>query len=187
VGTPGELGIVELLLSEEAIAGRVRELGSEVSARLDLGATIAVVALKGAIVFAADLLRRLPPVAAVDYVQARSYGDAAESSGAVALLRDIELPVDGRNVLLIDDIADTGLTCAFLEGHLRSKGAAEVHLVTLLDKPARRRVPVSLLATGFTIPDQFVVGYGLDYRERYRNLPYIGVLDTSGVEGPTRR
>jgi hypoxanthine phosphoribosyltransferase len=187
VGRRAKLAEVEPLLAEETIARRVREVAEEIAARLPLSDTIAVVALKGAIVFAADVLRRLPPVAAVDYVQARSYGDATESSGSVVLMRDIELPVDGRSVLLIDDIADTGLTCAFLRDHLRARGAAEVRVVTLLDKPARRRVPLELFATGFAVPDQFVVGYGLDYRERYRNLPYIGVLDMSAADEVTRR
>lgn len=166
---------LEVLLSAERIAARLPSLAAEVLARDLASDAIAVVALKGGLVFGADLLRHLPHTFAVDYVQARSYGSGVVSSGHVELLRDALLPIEGRDVVLIDDIVDTGLTSAFLLAHLRSRGARRVELVALLDKPERRKADVGAAITGFAIPDVFAVGYGLDLAERYRGLPFVGV------------
>jgi len=167
---------LRVLIGGHDIERRLDEMAAELEPLVDWREAFVVVALKGAVIFAADLLRRLPPVDSVDFVQARSYGAGTTSSGHVRLLRDTELPVDGRSVVLLDDIADTGLTSSFLRDHLLSRGADGVRVVTMLDKPARRRVPLDLLATGFEIGDDFVVGYGLDYGERFRTLPFVAVL-----------
>ena len=173
---PTWLQALEVLISEHEIAKRVDEMAARITATIDCSEAVAVVALKGALILAADLVRRLPALRAIDFVQARSYGHGTESSGEVRILRDVEMLLTGLDVLLIDDILDTGLTSARLKSHLESQGARAVHLVTLLDKPSRRRVEVQPLITGFTVPDLFVVGYGMDFAERYRDLPYIAVL-----------
>lgn len=167
---------VEVLISEQEIRRRVAELAEELKPCLRWADTVAVVALKGGMVFASDLLRALPPIGGVDFIQARSYGAGTSSSGSVELVTGPQLDLSGRSVLLIDDIADTGRTCSFLRDHIASLGARDLRLVTLLDKPSRRTHSVDLFRTGFVIPDRFVVGYGLDLDERYRNLPYIGAL-----------
>jgi hypoxanthine phosphoribosyltransferase len=165
----------DVLLTAEAIAERLPGVADEVLGFGLSPETVAVIALKGGLVFGADLLRHLPHTYALDYVQARSYGSGAVSSGRVELLRDIATDIAGRDVLLIDDILDTGLTSAFLLDWLSAKGAARVRLVTLLDKPDRREVDLDGFVTGFRIPDHFVVGYGLDRNEQYRGLPFVGV------------
>jgi len=167
---------LRVLISGHDIEQRLDAMAAELEPVLEWRDAFAVIALKGAVVFAADLLRRLPPVDSLDYIQARSYGSGTASSGQVQLVRDTELSVDGRTVVLLDDITDTGLTSSFLRSHLLARGADEVHVVTLLDKPARRRVRFELAATGFEIADDFVVGYGLDYGERFRTLPFVAVL-----------
>lgn len=167
---------LRVLISASDIQRRLDRMAREIEPLVAWRDVLVVIALKGAVVFAADLLRRLPLVESLDYVQARSYGAGTTSSGSVQLIRDTELPVDGRTVVLLDDIADTGLTSSFLRTHLLARGAERVHVITLLDKPSRRRVPLELLATGFEIADEFVVGYGLDYGERFRTLPFVAVL-----------
>jgi len=166
-----------VLLTEERIRARIAEMGGQLSSLPEVDSAIAVVALRGGLIFGADLLRHLPPTIAVDYVQARSYGAGTVTSGKVELVRDVGVPVTGRKVLLLDDIADTGLTCRFLADHIAALGATTVHVVTLLDKPERRLVDIPHLVTGFTIPDAFVVGYGLDFDQRFRGLPFVAVLD----------
>lgn len=170
---------LRVLIGESELSARVSQIAEVIAATVDCSETVAVVALKGAMVFAADLIRRLPSLLAIDFMQARSYGSGTASAGEVRILRDVEMLLSGLDVLLIDDILDTGLTSARLVSHLQAQGARAVHLVTLLDKPSRRRVPVDPLVTGFTVPDLFVVGYGMDLSERYRELPYVAVFGSA--------
>jgi len=138
---------------------------------------------KGALPFLADLMRQMPIPLALDFLEVSSYGEATESSGVVRILKDLAKPIEGRDVVVVEDILDTGHTLAYVIEHLRSKQPASVRLCTLLDKPARRIVPIQIDYRGFEIPDKFVVGYGLDYAERYRNLPFIGVLKPEVYRG----
>jgi hypoxanthine phosphoribosyltransferase len=168
-----------VLLSARRIARRVRELGAEISERFsDLEQPLVlVIVLKGGIVFAADLMRCLTIPAEVEFVRASSYGNGTVSSGEVAFAHLVEGPLTGRDVLVVEDIVDSGRTLHLILKRLRRSHPASLHLVTLLDRPARRAVSIDIDFTGFTIPDRFVVGYGLDYAGRYRELPDIRTLD----------
>ena len=165
------------LISAEAIAARLAALGQEIAARLPAGTIHVVVVLRGAFVFAADLIRVLPRDVRCDFLAVRSYGTATETSGIVEITHDLGLPIAGEHVLLVEDIVDTGLTLRHLLELLATRRPRSVRVCALLDKPARRRAEVPVDFVGFTIPDRFVVGYGLDHDQRYRNLPYVGVLD----------
>lgn len=175
--------VQEVLLSEERIAARVRELGEAIS-RDYAGAEIHLVGvLKGAVVFAADLMRRLDVPVRLDFIAVSSYGLSSRSSGAVRLLKDLDENPAGRHLLLVEDIIDTGLTLHYLVATLRARGPASLRVCAFLDKPARRKVEMNADYVGFTVPDQFIVGYGLDYAGRYRHLPYVGVLRPSVYGG----
>ena len=173
--TPAD-DIAEVLVDEGAIETKVRELGARIADDYRGRDLVLVSILKGALPFLADLMRQIPLPLALDFLEVSSYGDATESSGVVRILKDIKNPIEGRDVLVVEDILDTGQTLAFVVAHLRSQRPASVRICTLLDKPARRIVPIEIDYKGFEIPDKFVVGYGLDFAERYRNLPFIGVL-----------
>jgi len=136
-----------------------------------------VTVLKGSFVFAADLVRAVDLPCRVEFLGVRSYGDQTSSSGGVQITHDLDRSIEGAHVILVEDIVDTGLTMAYLLDNLRTRRPASLEIAALLEKPARTRVPVSIAYLGFTIDDVFVVGYGLDHAERYRNLPYIGVLE----------
>jgi len=165
----------EVLIGEEEIARKVQELGEAIS-RDYAGREIRLVGvLTGAAVFLSDLMRRIRAPVQVDFLRCRSYGDGTESSG-VSLLQDLVEPVEGCHVLVVEDIIDTGTTLNRLLNDLEARGAASVQVVALLDKPSRRKVPVKVDYVGFTVPDEWVVGYGLDFAQRYRNLPFVGVL-----------
>jgi len=173
-----EAGAPRVLLTEEAIRARVRELAAEV--RRDSGPDAPlhlVAALKGAFVFMADFARALAGTVTCDFLSVGSYDGRRETSGQIRITKDIEQSIHGRDVVLVEDILDTGLTLAAVQKLLRSRHPRSLRTVCLLDKPARRRVPVTVDYVGFTIGDDFVVGYGLDVDERYRNLPYVGVLE----------
>jgi hypoxanthine phosphoribosyltransferase len=170
--------VPKVLIDEERIRARVRELAAEV--RRDSEPDVAlhlVAALKGAFVFMADFARALPGPATCDFLSVGSYDGRRETSGQIRITKDIEQSIDGRDVVLIEDILDTGLTLAAVQELLVSRKPRSLRTVCLLSKPARRRVEVKVDYIGFTIEDQFVVGYGLDVEERYRNLPYVGVLE----------
>jgi hypoxanthine phosphoribosyltransferase len=137
--------------------------------------------LKGAVVFLADLMRAIDAPCECDFIALSSYGASTRSSGIVELTKDLSVPIEGRDVLIVEDIVDTGRTLAYLLRNLETRQPATLRVCTLLDKAARREVPVSLDYVGFTIPDEFVVGYGLDFAGLYRNLPYLGVLDVSDL------
>ena len=175
--------IAEVLIDEQAIAAKVRELGRAIADDYRDKDLVLVSILKGALPFLADLMRQTPIALALDFLEVSSYGEATESSGVVRILKDLAKPIDGRHVVVVEDILDTGQTLSYVIEHLRSKHPASVRLCTLLDKPARRIVPIPIDYRGFEIPDKFVVGYGLDYAERYRNLPFIGVLKPEVYRG----
>lgn len=168
--------MAEVLFEEEQIQARVRELGAEITRDYEGKDLLVVGILKGAIVFLADLLRSIDLKVKLDFMAVSSYGDAMESSGVVRILKDLEQSLEGKNVLIVEDIVDSGLTLNYLVQNLKSRRPASLKVCTFLDKPERRQVEVQVDYKGFSIPDKFVVGYGLDYAERYRNLPYIGIL-----------
>lgn len=165
------------LLSADAIATRVKALAQEIEATVPPGVLHAVVVLRGAFVFAADLLRAMDRDVRCDFLGVRSYGSATESSGVVQITQDLSTPISGRHVLLIEDIVDTGLTVRHLLDLLATRGPASLHVCTLLDKPERRQTRVPIDFVGFRVPNQFVVGYGLDHDQRFRNLPYVGTIE----------
>lgn len=174
-GAPAD-DIAEILVSEAAIAEKVKELGARITEDYRGRNVVLVSILKGALPFLADLMRQVELPLALDFLEVSSYGASTDSSGVVRILKDLANPIEARDVLVVEDILDTGQTLAFVVDHLRSQHPASVRICTLLDKPARRLVPIEIDYRGFEIPDKFVVGYGLDYAERYRNLPFIGVL-----------
>jgi hypoxanthine phosphoribosyltransferase len=168
--------VERVLLTAEQIAERVAALGRQIGEDC-AGREIHVVGiLKGAVIFTADLARRLAVPATFDYMAISSYGQSTRTSGVVRLVKDLDEPIFGRDVLVVEDIVDTGLTLAYLRENLLSRGPATLRIAALLDKAERRLTPVPLDYVGFSIPDEFVVGYGLDYAGRYRQLPYVGVL-----------
>jgi hypoxanthine phosphoribosyltransferase len=169
--------VAEVLLTEEEIGAKVRELGARISADYRGRELTLVSVLKGSLPFMADLMRAIDVPVRIDLMEVSSYGGSStESSGLVRILKDLSASIVGRDILIVEDIIDTGLTLNYLIRYLRGKGPASLRICTLLDKPARRLVEINVDYIGFTIPDQFVVGYGLDYGELYRNLRYVGVL-----------
>jgi hypoxanthine phosphoribosyltransferase len=175
--------VEEILLDAETVAGRVAELGAQLSADYAGRDPVLVSVLKGALVFLADLMRAMDLPTSIDFMEVSSYGAATESSGQVRILKDLSKPIEGRDVIVVEDIIDTGLTLNYLLGYLADRQPASISICCLLDKPARRLAEIPIDYIGFTIPDRFVIGYGLDYDERYRNLPYIGVLKPSVYGG----
>jgi len=164
------------LLTADAIARRVRELGEQITRDYAGKRLVLVSVLKGSFVFAADLMRHIDLPLRTDFLGTRSYGEGTETTGVVQITQDLSRPIEGEDVLILEDIIDTGLTIAHLIDLLRTRRPASMKVCALLHKPARARIPVEIDYLGFTIEDQFVVGYGLDWAERYRNLPYIGVV-----------
>jgi hypoxanthine phosphoribosyltransferase len=159
------------------ISARVKILGEEIDRALPPGAVHVVGVLRGAFVFMADLVRALPRETLCDFLGVRSYGSATETSGVVQITHDLPSAITGHHVLLVEDIVDTGLTLRHLQQLLATRSPASLHTCTLLNKPSRRRVDIRLDFIGFEVPDVFVVGYGLDFDQRYRNLPYVGVIE----------
>ena len=175
--------VEEILLDAETIAARVAELGAQLASDYQGKDPVLVSVLKGALVFLADLMRSMDLPTSIDLMEVSSYGAATESSGQVRILKDLSKPIEGRDVIVVEDIIDTGLTLNYLLGYLADRQPASIKICCLLDKPARRLADIPIDYIGFTIPDRFVIGYGLDYDERYRNLPYIGVLKPSVYGG----
>jgi hypoxanthine phosphoribosyltransferase len=171
--------VEEVLLSGEEVQARVAELGGQLAADYEGREPVLVSVLKGSIIFLADLVRAMPIPLSIDLMEVSSYGTSTESSGQVRILKDLSTSIEGREVIVVEDIIDTGLTLNYLLRYLHDKGPASIRICCLLDKPARRLAPIEIDYRGFTIADRFVIGYGLDYGERYRNLPYIGVLRPS--------
>jgi hypoxanthine phosphoribosyltransferase len=169
--------IATILITEDAIAGRIRELGQQISADYaQHGDLLLVGVLKGCAMFMMDLAREIDLPLALDFIAVASYGQSTESSGVVRMIKDLEADLADRHVLIVEDIIDSGLTLAYLHSHLLQRNPASLRICSLLNKPERRTADVAIDYLGFDIPNEFVVGYGLDYAERYRNLPYIGVL-----------
>ncbi|HEX5396903.1 MAG TPA: hypoxanthine phosphoribosyltransferase [Candidatus Limnocylindria bacterium] len=171
--------VEEVLLSAEALQARVAELGRQLSADYAGRDPVLVSVLKGSIVFLADLIRSMEIPLSVDLMEVSSYGAGTETSGQVRILKDLSRSIEGREVIVVEDIIDTGLTLNYLLRYLGERNPASMRVCCLLDKPARRLAEIEIDYRGFTIPDRFVIGYGLDYDERYRNLPYVGVLRPS--------
>jgi hypoxanthine phosphoribosyltransferase len=168
---------LRVLISREELQAKIDELAAAIRADYEGKCPILVCVLKGAIFFMADLARRLPFDLEVEFMAVSSYGQSTESSGVVRILKDLDIDIEGRHILIVEDIVDSGLTLQYLTNNLGSRNPASIEIVTLLSKPTRRTAELRCRYTGFEIPNEFVVGYGLDYAEKYRNLPYIGVID----------
>lgn len=167
---------VEVMLTEEEVNKRIKEIGEQISKDY-AGKTVHLVCvLKGGSFFMVELAKRITVPVSLDFMSVSSYGGETKSSGVVKIVKDLDEPLTGKDVIVVEDIVDTGRTLSYLLSLLRDRGPASVKLCTLLDKPDRRVVDVDVDYSGFIIPDEFVVGYGLDYDQRYRNLPYIGVV-----------
>ena len=171
-----EKDIARVLVTEEEIQTRIGEMGRELAERFQGKQPLFLGVLKGCFVFMADLVRACPLNSDLEFIAVSSYQNATTSSGRVKITHDVQQDITGRDIIIVEDILDSGNTLAFLKDYLMTKGAASITIVTLLDKPSRRAKAVNADLAGFVVPDEFVVGYGLDYAQRYRNLPYIGVL-----------
>ncbi len=168
--------IENVLISEEELQGKIKELGAQLEKEYQDKFPLAIGVLKGAMPFMSDLLKRVDNHLEMDFMAVSSYGNSTVSSGEVKIIKDLDTSVEGRDVLIIEDIIDSGLTLSYLVELFHYRKAKSVKIITLLDKPTGRKVDIKPDFTGFIVPDAFVVGYGLDYAEKYRNLPYIGVL-----------
>jgi hypoxanthine phosphoribosyltransferase len=167
----------ETLVSEEQLQVRIRELAAQVSADYEGREMLVIGVLKGAVFFIADLLRQLTVPCELDFMAVSSYGSSTHSSGVVRILKDLDIPIAGRHVLVVEDVIDSGLTLSYLLKNLASRQPASLEICTLLTKPGHKRLNIPIRYIGFDLPDAFVIGYGLDYSERWRNLPYIAVLE----------
>ena len=168
--------ILKVLLSEEEIKARVKEMGDQLYEAFKDKNPMFVGVLNGCFIFMADLVRAAQLKSELEFIGVSSYKNATKSSGVVQITRDLQRDISGRDIIILEDILDSGNTLAFLKNYLMTKGAASITIATLLDKPARREKPITADYAGFVVPDEFVVGYGLDYCQQYRNMPYIGVL-----------
>jgi hypoxanthine phosphoribosyltransferase len=168
---------VRVLITQEELQAKIDELAASITADYKGTRPVLICVLKGAIFFIADLARRLPFDLEIEFMAVSSYGGSSDSSGVVRILKDLDTDIEGRHVLIVEDIIDSGLTLEYLTRSLRARNPASLEIVTLLSKPSRRISGLDCRYTGFEIPNEFVVGYGLDYAEKYRNLPYLGVVD----------
>lgn len=168
--------VESVLLSAEELAKRIEELGAEITEDYAGKEILMIGVLRGAVLFMADLARAIKVPVAIDFMAVSSYGSGTNSSGVVRILKDLDEDVAGKHVLVVEDIIDSGLTLNYLLDNLKSRKPASIKLCTLLNKPERRKVQVNIDYNGFDVPDYFVIGYGLDYAEKYRNLPFIGIL-----------
>ena len=180
-----ERGVGEILIDEETLQTRIVELGAEISADYEGRDLLLVGVLKGAVFFMADLMRELTVPCEIDFMAISSYGAATDSSGVVRILKDLDINVAERDVLVVEDIIDSGLTLSYLMRNLTVRKPASLEVVALLTKPERREIEVPVRYVGFEIPNRFVIGYGLDFAERYRNLPYVAVLHADLVPNAT--
>jgi hypoxanthine phosphoribosyltransferase len=176
-----ESAVGEVLIDAETLSGRIAELGAEVSADYEGRDLLLIGVLKGAVFFMADLMRRLTIPCEVDFMAISSYGASTDSSGVVRILKDLDINIEGRDVLVVEDIIDSGLTLSYLVRNLESREPATLEVCALLTKPDRREIDVPVRYVGFEIPNRFVIGYGLDFGERYRNLPYVAVLSDDAL------
>lgn len=174
--------IQEVLLTEKMLADKVAELGAQITCDYADKEIFAIGILRGAVVFMADLIRAIDRPVQIDFMAVSSYGDRTDSSGVVRILKDLDSSIAGKHVLIIEDIIDSGQTLSYLIKNLSDRNPASIQLCTLMNKPERRKVDLPVKYVGFEIPNEFVVGYGLDYAEKYRNLPYLGILKRSVYE-----
>jgi len=174
-----ERAVTEVLIEPQALQNRIAELGDEISGDYEGRDLLLVGVLKGAVFFMADLMRNLTIPCEIDFMAISSYGDSTDSSGVVRILKDLDINIESRDVLVVEDIIDSGLTLSYLMRNLEAREPASLEICALLTKPERREIDVPVRYVGFEIPNRFVIGYGLDFAERYRNLPYVGVLDPS--------
>ena len=168
--------VEEVLIEEDALQARIAELGREISDDYRGRDLLLIGVLKGAVFFMADLMRRIEIPCEVDFMAISSYGAGVDSSGVVRILKDLDVPIEGRNVLVVEDIIDSGLTLSYLLRNLEAREPASLEICALLTKPARREIDIECRYIGFEIPNRFVIGYGLDFAERYRNLPFVAVI-----------
>ena len=174
---PADPAIGEVLVPAGALADRVRDLGAQVSADYSGRDLLLVGVLKGAIFFLADLMRSVEVPCEVDFMAVASYGSSTDSSGVVRILKDLDVSIEGRDVLIVEDIVDSGLTLSYLLRTMRARNPASLEVCALLTKPERRKVDLPIRYVGFEIPNRFVIGYGLDYKEKYRELPFVAALN----------
>jgi len=175
--TEVEQGVAEILIDEDELQRRIADLGEEISSDYRGRDLLLLGVLKGAVFFMSDLMRRLTIPCEIDFMAISSYGASTDSSGVVRILKDLDINIEGRHVLVVEDIIDSGLTLSYLMRMLESREPESLEICALLTKPERREIDVDVRYTGFEIPNRFVIGYGLDFAERYRNLPYVAVLD----------
>ncbi len=168
--------IERVLISEGQLAARVEELGEQISRDYTGKNLLMVSVLKGSVVFMSDLMRAISIPCRIDFMALSSYGAGVKTSGVVKIIKDLDIPLEGYDLLIVEDILDSGMTLDYTMGLLRARNPRSIRLCALLDKPERRKVDICADYVGFTVPDAFVVGYGLDYDEKYRNLPYVGIL-----------
>ena len=168
---------IKVLISEEEVDKKIVELAEKINEEFKGEEVHLICILKGSVFFTCELAKRITLPVTIDFMQVSSYGDGTESSGRVRIAKDLDESVDGKNIIVIEDIIDSGRTLSYLMNLLKTRNPKSIKLCTLLDKPDRRVVEINVDYTGFVIPDEFVVGYGLDYAQKYRNLPYIGVVE----------
>lgn len=168
--------VLEVMITQEKIQARAQEIGKQICDDYCGKDLLLISVLKGSVVFMADLMRYIDIPAEIDFMVVSSYGVGTQSSGVVKIVKDIDIDITGKDILVVEDILDSGKTLAYLTELLAGRSPASIRIVTLLDKPSRRKVDIQPHYTGFEVPDEFIVGYGLDFAEHYRNLPYIGVL-----------
>lgn len=168
--------IQEILISEEELNGKVKELAEQITADYKGKDLLLLCILKGGVMFLADLARNIKMPVSLDFMAVSSYGTSSESSGVVKIVKDLNESIEGKHIIIVEDIIDSGLTLNYLVNYLKARGPKSVEICTILDKPERREVEVPVKYKGFDVPNAFLVGYGLDYSEKYRNLPFVGIL-----------
>jgi hypoxanthine phosphoribosyltransferase len=169
--------IKDVMISETDIKQRVKKIAEEIERDFNNEPIVLIVVLKGSFVFAADLIREMKGDIKVDFISVSSYGNETETTGKVRLLKDLDANITNQNVVVVEDIIDSGLTLNFLRGHLQTHKPKQIKICTLLDKPERRKVKLPVDYVGFVIPDEFIVGYGIDYAQKYRNLPHVATVE----------
>ena len=168
--------IQEILFSEEVLNKKIKELASEISRDYEGKNLVVVGILKGSVLFAAELIKNISVKCEIDFMAVSSYGSSTETSGVVRILKDLDSSIEGKDILLVEDIVDTGITLSYLLKYLQARKANSIEIISLLNKPIRRKTDLDVKYIGFEVPDGFIVGYGIDYAEKYRNLPFIGIL-----------